>query len=80
MPVYSVAHPTEEQRAARQQLTENAARFRDRKRLNRRKIIVGAAVLTEALHDPEVNRVMRQVLQSRITRPVDRAVIADLLD
>ena len=80
MPVHSVDHPTEDQLAARLQLIANAERVRQRKRDARRKIIAGAALLAEAEHDPAVGQVVRRVLQVRITRPIDRAVLADLLD
>jgi hypothetical protein len=80
MPVRSVDHPTEDQLAARLQLIANAERVKQRKRDARRKIITGAALLAEAEHDPAVGQVVRRVLQARVTRPIDRAVLADLLD
>jgi hypothetical protein len=80
MPVRSVDHPTEDQLAARLQLIANAERIKQRKRDARRKIITGAALLAEAEHDPAVGQVVRRVLQARVTRPIDRAVLADLLD
>jgi hypothetical protein len=80
MPVRSVDHPTEDQLAARLQLIANAERVKQRKRDARRKIITGAALLAEAEHDPAVGQVVRSVLQARVTRPIDRAVLADLLD
>lgn len=80
MPVYSVDHPTEDQLAARLQLIANAEKAKARKRDARRKIVAGAALLAEAAHDPAVRQVVRAVLQARVTRPLDRAVIADLLE
>ena len=72
--------PSPSQLAARAQLDEARQEHRDRKRLTRRKIIAGAALLAEAMHDPDFRRIVRPVLQARVTRPIDRAVIADLLD
>ena len=43
-------------------------------------VIAGAALLAEAMHDPAFRQIVRPVLQARVTRPIDRAVIADLLD
>ena len=80
MTVLSVDSPTEDQLAARQQLEAARTALRDRKRLTRRKIVVGAAMLAEAAHDPAVRQVIQAVLHARVTRPLDRVVIADLLD
>jgi hypothetical protein len=80
MPVYSVDNPTPAQLTARRQLDAARQGLRDRKRLTRRKIVAGAALLAEAAHDPAFRRIVRPVLQARVTRPLDRAVIADLLD
>ncbi len=51
----------------------------DRKLDARRKIIVGAAVLAHAEIDPGFADKLRAVLDLAVTRPVDRAAIADLL-
>jgi hypothetical protein len=80
MPVFSVDCPSEDQLAARRQLDEARQQFRDRKRDARRKIITGAALLAEAQRNPAVGQLVRSVLQARVTRPIDRAVIADLLN
>jgi len=80
MPVSSVDCPSEDQIAARRQLDEARQQFLDRKRVTRRKIIAGAALLAAAADDPAVRQVVRSVLRARVTRPIDRAVIADLLD
>ena len=80
MPLLPLDAPTEAQLAARLQLDEARHALRDRKKLTRRKIVAGAALLTEAAHDPAVRLMVKSVLQSRVTRPLDRAVIADLLD
>ena len=80
MPVSSVDCPSEDQLAARRQLDEARQALRDRKQLTRRKIIAGAAMLAEAADDPAVRQVVRRVLTARVIRPIDRTVIADLLD
>jgi len=80
MPVSSVDCPSEDQLAARHQLDAARQAVRDRKRDARRKIITGAALLAEAAHNPALGQIVRGVLQVRVTRPIDRAVIADLLD
>jgi hypothetical protein len=80
MPTLSVESPTEEQLAARRQLDEARQVHRDRKRLTRRKIVAGATLLAEAAHDPAIQQIVRSVLKARVTRPLDKAVIADLLD
>ena len=80
MPTLSVDNPTEGQLAARRQLDEARQAMRDRKRLTRRKIVTGAALLVAATNDPAVRQMLRTVLQERVTRPLDRAVVADLLD
>jgi hypothetical protein len=80
MPVSSVPSPSPDQLAARRQLDDARQALRDRKHLTRRKIVAGAALLAEAQHDPAVRQVVRAALQARVTRPLDRAVIADLLD
>ena len=80
MPVYSVASPSEDQLAAREQLALNAGCTKQRKRNTRRKIVAGAAMIAAASDDAAVRRVLRAVLQARVTRPIDLAVVADLLD
>lgn len=72
--------PSPSQLAARRQLDEARQAHHDRKQLTRRKIVTGAALLAEAAHDPAIRQVVRAVLQARVIRPLDRAVIADLLD
>jgi len=52
----------------------------DRKTDTRRKIIVGAAVLTHAELDPQFSAVLRGILSVAVQRDLDRRVIADLLD
>ena len=52
----------------------------DRKLDTRRKIIVGAAVLTHAELNPHFSTVLRDILSVAVQRDMDRRVIADLLD
>jgi hypothetical protein len=66
MSVYSVANPTPAQLAARCQLDDARQAHRDRKRLTRRKIVAGAALLAEAAHDPAFRRIVLPVLQARV--------------
>ena len=54
--------------------------MKERKRLTRRKIVVGAAVLVAAASDHHVRQMLRDVLRARVTRSLDQDVIADLLD
>ena len=80
MPVVSVDCPSEDQLAARRLLDAARQAHRDRKRVTRRKIIAGAALLAEARHNPDFSQAVRRILKARVTRPLDQAVIADLLD
>jgi hypothetical protein len=80
MPTFSVDLPSDDQLAARRQLDEARQKSLNRKRDVRRKIIAGAALLTEAQTNPVVGQLVRRILKARVTRPVDQAVIADLLD
>jgi hypothetical protein len=52
----------------------------DRKIDTRRKIIVGAAVLTHADLHPDFSTTLRGILSVAVQRDVDRRDIADLLD
>jgi hypothetical protein len=80
MRLSSVSPPSPDQLAARRQLDEARQRLRDRKRDARRKIIAGAALLAEAERNPEICRIVRRVLMARVTRPIDRAVLGDLIE
>jgi hypothetical protein len=51
-----------------------------RKRDTRRKIIVGAAALTHAERDPGFRDALKAALRSAVSRPVDQAAIADLVE
>lgn len=53
---------------------------RKRKEDTRRKIIIGAAVLAHAEIDSAFGRQLRAVLGKSVTRPIDRKVLADLLE
>lgn len=55
-------------------------RSADRKLDTRRKIIVGAAVLTHAELNPAFSTVLRDILSVAVQRDIDRRTIADLLD
>jgi len=72
--------PSPSQLAARRQLDAARKALRNRKRDTRRKIVTGAAILAHAADDPAFREMLRLLLQRRVTRPLDRAVIADLLD
>jgi hypothetical protein len=72
--------PTEDQLNARRQLDEARGAFRGRKTDARRKIVVGAVVLAQAGRDPAFRTVLQLVLQQHVTRPIDRALLTDLLD
>jgi hypothetical protein len=52
----------------------------DRRRDARRKIVVGAAVLAHAELNPSFRDNLREALQAAVTRDIDKAVIADLLE
>jgi hypothetical protein len=52
----------------------------NRKLDTRRKIIVGAAVLTHAELHPDFSTVLRDILSVAVQRNIDRRAIADLLD
>ena len=72
--------PTEDQLKARRQLNEARQAFRARKTDARRKIVVGAVVLAQAGRDPAFRAVLQLVLKQHVTRSVDRALLADLLN
>lgn len=52
----------------------------DRKLDTRRKIIIGAAVLTHAELNPHFSTMLRDILSVAVQRDIDRRTIADLLD
>jgi hypothetical protein len=53
---------------------------RDRKRDTRRKVIVGGAVIAHGRLHPGFQVALRSVLLHAVTRDIDKAIIADLLD
>jgi hypothetical protein len=69
----------QEQIEARRLSLLAAKKAEDRRIDTRRKIIVGAAILAHAELDPTFAHRLRDVLAQAVQRPIDRAVIADLL-
>ena len=71
-------------RSIDQQIAEAQARLarlktRQKATENRRKIIVGAIVTTEALKDPKIARWMAATLRKNVTREVDQKELVGLL-
>jgi len=58
---------------------EARKRAEDRRRETRRAFVVGAAALARAEDDPSFREALGKVLAVSVTRPGDRAMIADLL-
>ena len=58
---------------------ESQARAAARKQDTRRKIIIGGAILAAVAESPSLAGMLKTVLARRVTRPADRAAIADLL-
>lgn len=52
---------------------------RQRAEDTRRKIVVGAAVLAHAEHDPAFAEALRQALMKGVTREADKALLGDLI-
>lgn len=52
---------------------------RERAEDTRRKIIVGAAVLAHAQHDPAFAQALRSALAKGVTREADKALLGDLI-
>ena len=59
---------------------EQQAKVAARKLDARRKIIVGGAILAAVAESPGLAGMVKTVLARRVTRPADRAAIADLLE
>ena len=59
---------------------ERDAREAGRKLETRRKITVGGAILAAIAESPGLAGMVKTVLARRVTRPADRAAVADLLD
>jgi hypothetical protein len=55
------------------------AREQDRKLDTRRKIIIGAAIMSYANDDREFRELLRKVARIKIVRPHDQAVVRDFL-
>jgi electron transfer flavoprotein alpha subunit len=70
-----------QQEALTQRLSQLEAKERaDQRKLDtRRKIVVGGAVLAHLQKDPLFAQTLAMVLNATVGRPLDRAVIADLL-
>jgi septal ring factor EnvC (AmiA/AmiB activator) len=62
--------------AAAEQEAKAAARKLDA----RRKIVVGGAILAAIADSPGLAEMVKTVLAQRVTRALDRAAVADLLD
>ena len=65
----------ERQIAAAERQAKTAARKWD----TRRKVILGGAILAALEADPALRQQVRALLAERVTRPHDRATVADLL-
>ena len=59
---------------------ERQAKVAARKLDARRKIVVGGAVLAAIADSPGLAEMVKTVLAQRVTRALDRAAVADLLD
>ena len=59
---------------------EQQAKVAARKLDARRKIVVGGAVLAAIADSPGLAAMVKTVLAQRVTRALDRAAVADLLD
>lgn len=59
---------------------ESEAKVAARKLDARRKIVVGGAVLAAIADSPGLAAMVKTVLAQRVTRALDRAAVADLLD
>ena len=59
---------------------ESEAKAAARKLDTRRKIIIGGAVLAALADSPGLAAMVKTVLAQRVTRALDRAAVADLLD
>jgi hypothetical protein len=69
----------QEQLAARLNTLNATAKKEERKRDTRRKIVVGGAVLLAMEKDSALANLVKAVLAQSVGRPIDKAVIADLL-
>lgn len=72
-------------RTLQQQIAETEAKLerlrqREKAKDTRRKIIVGAVIITEALKDPAKARRLADLIDTKVTRDVDKADIASLVD
>ncbi len=58
---------------------QKAARERERVQDARRKILVGAAILSELEAEPHLRGMVQAILKRRLTQERDRDLLADLL-
>lgn len=58
----------------RRQRLENAERTKERKRDTRRKVLTGAAIITAAKTDPQLNKLLDQARDRYLTKSHDRAL------
>ncbi len=58
---------------------QKAARERERAQDTRRKILVGAAILSELEAEPHLRGMVQAILKRRLTQERDRDLLADLL-
>jgi hypothetical protein len=65
--------------AVRENKLQQKAKVEARKLDTRRKIIVGGAVLAHMDKHPDFAKTMTGILAASVGRPIDRAVVADLL-
>ncbi|MDK9720693.1 MAG: hypothetical protein OEL53_05860 [Rhodospirillales bacterium] len=70
---------TLEQRQAELQAKLSKLQARKRAASTREKIVVGAAITSEAISDPEFAKSLCEILGQRVKRESDQAAIADLL-
>lgn len=68
-----------------QQIAEASAKLerlrqRGKAKDTRRKIIVGAIVITEALNDPASAKKLIRLIETKVNRDVDKIDVASLLD
>ncbi len=65
----------------RAQLTALETKQKDemRKLETRQKVVIGAAVMTEANRSPEFHRQLLEILQRNVTRPIDSQAVASWL-
>lgn len=71
---------TIEQQIAEAEAKLARLREKERKKDTRRKIIVGALVISEALNDPKMAKWLAKMIDDKVTKDVDRTDIAQLVE